>query len=70
MIKGTVAGSAVAEFLNPLRPDQLSANAVNASTMIAKATNNSVDRRGQFAPRFLSIGLEYFKAAAMQVPSK
>jgi len=52
--KGPTPGSAVAEFLNALRPFQLSANAVNAITMAAKATNASVDRRDHLRPRSLN----------------
>lgn len=51
---GPMAGSAVAEFLNALRPFQLSANAVNATTMTAKAANASVDRRDHLRPKSLN----------------
>ena len=51
---GPTAGSALAEFRNALRPFQLSANAVNATTMIANATNASVDRRDHLRPKSLN----------------
>ena len=56
---GPNAGSAVAEFLNALRPFQLSANAVNATTMTAKATNASVERRDHRTPKSLNIRTRY-----------
>jgi hypothetical protein len=53
---GATAGSAFAEFQNPLRPDQLSANAVNATTTTAKATNASDERRGHLLSYSLNTG--------------
>ena len=67
---GPSAGSAVAEFLNALRPFQLSANAVNATTMTAKAANASVDRRDHLKPKSLNTRTRYWKSAAMQVPRR
>ena len=52
--KGPRAGSALAEFRNALSPFQLSANAVNATTMTANAANASVDRRDHLRPKSLN----------------
>jgi hypothetical protein len=56
---GPSAGSAVAEFRNTLRPFQLNANAVNATIMIAKAANASVERRDHLTPKSLNIRTRY-----------
>jgi hypothetical protein len=64
---GAAAGSALAEFRNPPRPDQLSANAVNTTTTMAKATKISVERRDHRKTKLLNTGTGYFKSVAMQV---
>ena len=56
---GPTAGSAVAEFRNAPRPFQLSANAVNATTMTAKAANASVERRDHLKPKSLNTRTPY-----------
>jgi hypothetical protein len=41
---------------------------VNATTMTAKATNASVERRDHLTPKSLNTRTSYWKSAAMQVP--
>ena len=43
------SGSALAELSLPPKPDQVIANAVNATTTTAKATSASVERRGNLS---------------------
>jgi hypothetical protein len=56
-MNGAASGSELAELPNPLRPDQLSANAVNATTTTANKARTSVERRGRLTSYSLRTGI-------------